>query len=136
MPWCVEAWHVYGRIRSPSPTYRDTNMVYFFVLKLIQTLLVYETVFLCTFERRGAIQISNHNANKTEQVSKPLTVTAGFLKIHKHPPPPPKKKRTLAQCIECIEYFKDFLVINCITFPKAFPVIIVSDDLLKGGYGC
>ena len=65
-------------------------MVYFFVLKLVrvQTLLVYETVFSCTFEGRGAIQISNHNANKTEQVLKPLTVTVGFLKIHTHPPPP------------------------------------------------
>lgn len=67
----------------------NTNMVYFFVLKLIQTLLVYETVFSCTFEGRGAIQISNHNANKTEQVSKPLTVTVGYLKIHISFPLPP-----------------------------------------------
>ena len=69
-------------------------MVYFFVLKLVQTLFVYETVFCCTFEGRRAIQISNHNANKTEQVLKPLTVTVGFLKIHTHPPQP------LTQCIE------------------------------------
>ena len=39
---------------------------------------------------------------------------------------------------QCIEYFKDFWwsIMNCINFPKAFPVIIVSDDLLKGGFGC
>ena len=74
-------------------------MVYFFELKLIQTLLVYETVFSCTFEgRAGTIQISNHNANKTEQVLKPLTVTVGFLKIHTHAVPPPRQP--LTQCIE------------------------------------
>ena len=53
-----------------------------------------ETGFSCTFEGRGAIQISNHNANKTEQVLKPLTAggTVGFLKIH-------------TQLTQCIEYF-------------------------------
>ena len=63
--------------------YRECTYGLLFCTETNTKTLVYETVFSCTFEDRGAIEITNHSADKTEKVLKPLTATVGFLKIQR-----------------------------------------------------
>ena len=81
--------HISFHCKLVPVQYREyINMVYSFVLKLIQTLLIYGTVFSCTFEGRGAIQISNPNANK-EKTTVEASNSDSWVLENTYPPPPP-----------------------------------------------